>query len=217
MDAGGWRGKRFQIPKRSGDTETFFLCAFAPEFLTRGGFVYPNPAKPGNDGDGAGARSACARWQSCPLRGDHAAGTGRSFDFATNGCRNVGWDLRRFGAAPRCHRTLRRYVLRGVAKYARTGLAHGAWRGHVQSVAAGTVAWLGLDPRRCRLGCGRGTGIDAVAWKSPLRGEPPRSARVRLRIRGHDHRCPGSLFSARVARLSHGPGPCTARLIPCLR
>src|SRR6266481_3912668 len=95
MDADSRRSKRFQVPERSGDTETFFLCAFAPEFLTRGGFVYPNPAKPGNDGVSADARGARTGWKSCPIRGDHAAGASRSLDFATDGCLNVGWDLRR--------------------------------------------------------------------------------------------------------------------------
>jgi len=74
-------------------TETLFLCAAASEFLARGGFVYPNPAEPGDDGDGTGARGARARRESGPLRGDHSAGTGGSLDIAAAGGGNFGRDL----------------------------------------------------------------------------------------------------------------------------
>src|SRR5258708_40075802 len=100
MDASGRCGERFQVPERPGGTETLFLCAAASEFLARGGFVYPNPAEPGDDGDGTCARGAWARREAGPLRGGHSAGTSRSLGITAAG----GGDLRRgigwFRAAP---------------------------------------------------------------------------------------------------------------------
>src|SRR6266568_6145928 len=117
MDAGGGCGKRFQVPERSGDTETLFLCVSAPEFLNWGGLAYPNTAEPGDDRHGAGARGARAGRESCPLRGDYATGTVGSLDIAANGGRNTGRRLRRVGAAARCHRTVWRDVLCGIAEH----------------------------------------------------------------------------------------------------
>src|SRR5713226_3074471 len=112
MDAGGRRGERFQVPECSGGAEAFFLCATAPEFCTRGGLAYANPAEPGDDGDGAGARGARTGRKSCPLRGDHPAGTSGSLDLAAAGGGNFGWDPGRTGAATRRYRTVWRDVVR---------------------------------------------------------------------------------------------------------
>src|SRR2546427_332395 len=60
MDAGGRWGERFQVPERSGNTETFFLCASPPEFLSWGGPVYTNAATAGGDRPGAGGREGRA-------------------------------------------------------------------------------------------------------------------------------------------------------------
>src|SRR6202158_1617734 len=149
MDARGRCGERFQIPERPGGPETLFLCAAASEFLARGGFVYPTPAELGDDGDGTGARGAFARRESGPLRGDHAAGTSRSLDIAAAGGGDSGRDLGWFGAAARCHRTVWRDVLCGVAEHTRAGAAHGAWRRRLQSVAAGEGAWRCAVGARC--------------------------------------------------------------------
>src|SRR5258707_9122483 len=193
MDASGRCGERLQVPERPGGTETLFLCAAASEFLARGGFVYPNPAEPGDDGDGTGARGACARRESGPLRGDHAAGTSRSLDIAAAGSGNSGRDLGWFGAAARCHRTVWRDVLCSVAEHTRAGAAHGAWRRRLQSVAAGDVAWLGVDGSRCGPWRHGGAWVDAAAWEPLVQNEPPRSPRVRVRVRGDGHRRAGSV------------------------
>src|SRR5712692_1809164 len=180
MDASGWYGKRFQVRERSGGTETLFLCAPAPEFFTRGGLVYPNPAEPGNHGDVAGARGARTGRESCPVRSDRSAGTGGSLHIAAAGGGNISWGFRWTGAAARCHRTVWRDVVCGVTERARTGAAHGAWRRRIQSASAGTVAWLGVNRGRCGPWCGRSTWVDAAAWEPPLQGESARSSGVRL-------------------------------------
>src|SRR5260370_986251 len=163
MDAGGRCSERFQVSEYSRGTESVFLCATTPEFLSPGGLEYPNPVDPGDNGGSAGPRGARSRRQSCAVRGDHSAGTGRSLDIAAAGGGNFGRDLGWFGAAARCHRTVWRDVVRGVAEHPRTGAAHGAWRRRLQSVAAGDVAWLGVDGRRC--GPWRGGGALAYAGR----------------------------------------------------
>src|SRR5260370_31358658 len=167
MDAGGWCGKRFQVPEHPRGTATVSLCAITPEFLSPGGLEYPNPVEPGDNGGSAGPRGAHARRQSCAVRGDHPAGTGRSLDIAAAGGGNLGRDLVWFGAAARCHPTVWRDVLCGVAEHTRAGAAHGAWRRRLQSVAAGDVAWLGADGRRC------GPLRDGGAWIYAGALEPP--------------------------------------------
>src|ERR1700674_386775 len=217
MDAGSRCSKRFQVPERSGDAEALFLCAFAPEFLTRGGFVYPNTPEPGDDGHGADARGARAGRQSCPLRSDLAAGTVGSFDVAAVGGRNFSQRFRWVGSAPRYYRTIWRYVLRSVAKHARAGAAHGAWRRRIQSLASSNVTWLGVDSWRCGPWRGGGAWIDAATREPPIQGEPSRPACVRLRLRGHDHRRVSSVFLTCMARHTNRSSPRAARLIPCIR
>src|SRR5712692_9962708 len=184
MDAGGGCGKRFQVPERSGDTETLFLCASAPEFHSRGGLVYPNAAEPGDHGDDAGARSARAGPGPGALRGDHAAGAGGPLDIAAVGGRNSGWRFSRVGAAARCHRTL--------------------WR---------DVAWLDVDSRRRVARRRRSTRFDALTWEPPVQGKPARPAGLRVGTRGDDDRLAGSVFFACTERGADRSCPGVARLI----
>src|SRR5260370_39913511 len=114
MDAGGRCSERFQVSEYSRGTESVFLCATTPEFLSPGGLEYPNPAEPGDIGGSAGPRGARARRQSCALRGGHSAGTARSLAIAAAGGRNFGRDLGWFGRAARRHLTVWREVVRGV-------------------------------------------------------------------------------------------------------
>src|SRR5216684_3882722 len=165
MDAGSWCRKGFQIPERSGNTPTFFLCASAPEFLGWGRLVYSDATELENDGGGAGPRGARTRRESCAVRDDYPAGAGGPLDIAAAGGRDFSWDLRCIGPAARCHRTVWRDVVCGVAEYARVGAAHGAWRGRIQSIAVGNVAWPGVDRRRGLAGLGGSTRINAIAWK----------------------------------------------------
>ena len=138
--------------------------------------------------------------ESCALRGDHAARASGSLDVAAAGGRNSSWGLRWIGAATGHHRTLWRDVVCGVAEHARAGAAHGAWRGRIQSVAAGDVARLGVDGRRRVARRRGGIGIDATAWEPPIQGKPTRPAGVRVGIGGDDDRRTGSMFLARLAR-----------------
>src|SRR6267143_1405203 len=213
MDAGSWCGKGFQIPERSGSTEPFFLCASAPEFLGWGGLVYSDATVRGNDGGGAGPRGARAGRESCAVRDDYAAGTIGSLDIAAASGGNFSWDLRCIGAAARGHRTVWRDVICGVAEYPRVGAAHGAWRGRIQSLAAGDVAWPGIDRRRRLAGRRGGTGINEIAWKPPVQGESTRPAGLRVRIRGDDYCLPGSVSLARLARNPNRSSPRVAGLI----
>src|SRR6266446_3389262 len=215
MDAGSWSGKGFQIPERSGNTEPLFLCPSAPEFLGWGGPVHSDATDRGNDGGGAGPRGASTGRESCAVRDDHPAGTAGSLDLAAAGGRNFSWDLRCIGPAPRGHRTVRRDVVCGVAEYPRVGAAHGAWRGRIQSIAAGNVAWAGVDCRRRLAGRRRGTRINAIAWKPPVPGESTRPAGLRVRIRGDDHRLPRGVFLARLACHAYRSSPRVAGLILC--
>src|SRR6266850_1256652 len=152
MDAGSRCGKGFQIRERSGNTQTFFLCAATPEFLCWGGLVYSDAPERPNDGGGAGPPGARTGRESCAVRNDHSAGTARSLDIAAAGGGNFSWDLGCVGAAARSHRTVWRDVVCGVAEYPRVGAAHGAWCGRIQSIAAGNVAWPGID-RWQRVSC----------------------------------------------------------------
>src|SRR6267143_3871496 len=213
MDAGSWCGKGFQIPERSGSTEPFFLCASAPEFLGWGGLVYSDATDRGNDGGGAGPRGARAGRESCAVRDDYAAGTIGSLDIAAASGGNFSSDLRCIGAAARGHRTVWRDVICGVAEYPRVGAAHGAWRGRIQSLAAGDVAWPGIDRRRRLAGRRGGTGINEIAWKPPVQGESTRPAGLRVRIRGDDYCLPGSVSLARLARNPNRSSPRVAGLI----
>src|SRR6266850_4708198 len=215
MDAGSRCGQGFQIRECSGRTETFFLCASAPEFFGWGGLVYSDASDRENDGGGAGPRRARTRRESCAVRDDYPGGTARSLDIAAAGGGNFSWDLRCIGAAARGHRTVWRDVLCGVAEHPRAGAAHGSWRGRIPSIAAGDVAWPGVDRRR-RLAGRRGvTRINQTAWKPPVQSESPRPAGLRLRIRGDDHRLPGSVFLAGLACHAHRSSPRIAGLTIC--
>jgi macrolide transport system ATP-binding/permease protein len=55
------------------------------------------------------------------------------------------------------------HVVCGVAEHTRVGTAHGAWRRSIQSVAAGIVAWLGVNGGRHDSWRCRGIRIDAAA------------------------------------------------------
>src|SRR6266849_2780751 len=135
--------------------------------------------------------------------GDHGGGA------------NSSWDPRWIGAATRHHRTLWRDVVCSVAEYPRVGAAHGAWCGRIQSIAAGDVAWPGIDGRR-RLAGRRGvTRINPIAWKPLVQGESTRPGSLRVRIRGDDHRFPGSMFLARLACHADRSSPRVAGLILC--
>src|SRR6266850_3225772 len=168
MDAGSRCCKGFQIRERSGNTQAFFLCAATPEFLCWGGLVYSDAAARGNDGRGAGPRGARTRRESRAVRDDHPAGTAQSLDIAAAGGGNFSWDLGCVSAAARSHRTVWRDVVCGVAEYPRVGAAHGAWRGRIQSIAAGNVAWPGIDRRRRLAGRRSVTRINEIAWKPPI-------------------------------------------------
>src|ERR1700675_610630 len=111
MDASGRCSERLQVPERSRDTATVFLCAAAAEFLRGGGLVYSNAAEPGDDGHGLGPRSTRVGWQSCSLRDDHAAGAGGSLDVAAHGGRDSSWRFGRVGAGTCYYRIVRRDVL----------------------------------------------------------------------------------------------------------
>src|SRR6266478_5744375 len=215
MDAGSRCGKGFQIRERSGNTQTFFLCAATPEFLCWGGLVYSDAPERPNDGGGAGPPGARTGRESCAVRNDHSAGTARSLDIAAAGGGNFSWDLGCVGAAARSHRTVWRDVVCGVAEYPRVGAAHGAWRGRIQSIAAGNVAWPGVDRRRRLAGRRSVTRINQTAWKPPVQSESPRPAGLRLRIRGDDHRFPGSVFLARLACHADRSSPRVAGLTIC--
>src|SRR6202049_3212863 len=163
MDASGRSGQGFQVRERSGNAEALFLCAAAPELRTWSGLVYQDAAEPADYGHRPDARSARAGPGLGALRGDHAARAAGSLDIAAARGRNFGWRLRCIGAVTLRHRPLRRDVLCGVAEHPRAGAAHGAWRGRIQSIAAGSVAWFGVDWGRPCAGCHRRTGIDAIA------------------------------------------------------
>src|SRR6266403_3753487 len=213
MDAGSRCGKGFQIRERSGNTQTFFLCAATPEFLCWGGLVYSDAAARGNDGGGAGPPGARTGRESCPLRGDHPAGTARSLDIASAGGGNFSWDLGCVSAAARSHRTVWRDVVCGVAEYPRVGAAHGAWRGRIQSLAPGYIARLGVNGRRSVARRRGGIGVDAMAWEPPIQGKPVRPTGIRVRPRGNDDGRTGSVFLARLARNPNRSSPGVARLI----
>src|SRR6266852_4003504 len=213
MDAGSRCGKGFQIRERSGNTQTFFLCGSAPDFLGWRGLVYSDAPERPNDGGGAGPPGARTRRESCAVRDDHPAGTGGSLDIAAAGGGNFSWDLGCVGAAARGYRTVWRDVVCGVAECPRVGAAHGAWRGRIQPVATGDVAWPGVDRRRRLAGRRSVTRINEIAWKPLVQGEPTRPASLRVRIRGDDHRFPGSMFLARLARNPNRSSPRVAGLI----
>src|SRR6266850_5718451 len=212
MDAGSRCGQGFQIRECSGRTETFFLCASAPEFFGWGGLVYSDASDRENDGGGAGPRRARTRRESCAVRDDYPGGTARSLDIAAAGGGNFSWDLRCIGAAARYHRTLWRDVLCGVAEYPRVGAAHGAWRGRIQSLAPGHIARLGVNGRRSVAGRRGGIGIDTIAWEPPIQGKPIRPTGIRVGIGGDDDGRIGSMFLARLARYADRSGPRVAGL-----
>src|SRR5207245_2175891 len=97
----------------------------------------------------------------------------------------------------------------------RVGAAHGAWCGRIQSIAAGNVAWPGIDRRRRVAGRRSVTRINAIAWKPLVQGESARSDGLRVRIRGDDHRFPGSVFLTRLACHADRSSPRVAGLTIC--
>src|SRR6266481_5196881 len=116
MDDGGGRRENVEVPEFDGDAEAVFLRADPPEFPGAGP-EYPNIAAAGNDDEGIGPGSTSARREPSAGRVDHDAGTGGPDDGRAADRSRYARRVWRIGVGARGNRTLRRDVVRGVAKH----------------------------------------------------------------------------------------------------